>query len=103
MSKLRPTLIDGKPHEPCLTYSQTFLRVFEAVRTRRGLLHGRLKDNGDTCAIGAYFADSRIALPTKAIDEIAAYNDSFPKLTNHQRWRKVRRWLALRVKEIYHA
>lgn len=97
MRKLRPTLIDSLPGDPSLTYDQTFLRVLESVKIRRSLIHGRLRDNWGTCAIGAYFNDSTIALPSKAIDEIAAYNDSFPLLTPHQRWKKVLAWLKIRV------
>lgn len=97
MSSLRPTLQDATG-KPSLTYDQTYLRVFEAVRSRRGLLHGRLNDGqGRACAIGSYFSDSQIAIPSRAIEEIAAYNDSFPDLTPSQRWQKVRRWLELKV------
>jgi hypothetical protein len=31
------------------------------------------------------------------IDEIATYNDSFPNLTAHERWRKVMAWLRFEV------
>lgn len=97
MSKLRPTLrtVVG---EPALTYEQTYYRVFQAVSSRRGLIHGKLRDeHGAVCAIGAYFQESDIAIKSTAIDEIAAYNDSFPNLTPHARWRKVMAWLRTRV------
>ena len=40
-----------------------------------------------------------MAISSQAIDEIAAYNDSFPKLTPHERWKKVTAWLKAQVKE----
>jgi len=99
MSKLRPELT-GKwqPGDPFLGYEQTYHRVFEAVKARRSLIHGRLEQGPFTCAIGAYFQESDIAINSKALEEIAAYNDSFPKLTRAQRWRKVMAWLRTRVR-----
>ena len=97
MSTLRPTLRDSKPGEPGLTYDQTYYRVLQAVSSRRGLIHGRLRDDSGTCAIGAYFAEADVAINSKAIDEIAAYNDSFPHLNRRDRWRKVMAWLRTQV------
>lgn len=99
MSKLRPELKTGgwQKGDPFLTYDATYYRVFEAVKNRRALIHGRLDDGAYTCAIGAYFREANIAINSKALDEIAAYNDSFPKLTRHERWRKVLAWLRTRV------
>lgn len=101
MSRMRPELVDAKPGAPCLYGRTAFRRVFEAVRTRRRLLHGRLRDpkTGMTCAVGAYFDDCSIALHSGVIDQIATYNDSFPLLTPHQRWRKVRAWLQTKATE----
>ena len=96
MSSLRPTLTNS--NKPGLTYSQTYFRVMQAVANRRSLIHGKLKNNGDTCAIGAYFKESKIPINSQAIEEIAAYNDSFPKLTMYQRWRKVNQWLKEQAK-----
>ena len=100
MSKLRPTLIEARG-EPALTTEQTYFRVLQAVSRRRGLIHGKLKDaSGGRCALGCYFAESEIALPTSVIEEIAAYNDSFPTLCPQQRWRKVMAWLRHKVKSL---
>ena len=99
MSRLRPTLISSN-NKIFLDYSTTYFRVLEAVKRRRSLIHGQLKDRlGHTCAIGAYFSESFIPISTEALDEIAAYNDSFPKLSNVQRWRKVLAWLRYRVQQ----
>jgi hypothetical protein len=99
MSVLRPTLISVSG--PSLDYQATYFRVFEAVKSRRSLAHGQLHDDdGLSCAIGAYFDESNIPISMKAIDEIAAYNDSFPHLRPAQRWRKVAAWLRAKVKTL---
>ena len=96
MSKLRPTLVPGDGSG--LGYDATFRRVWEAVKTRRSLAHGTLHDRqiGASCAVGAAFDEHCGGLNSKAIDEIAAYNDSFPCLTPHQRWNKICEWLKWR-------
>lgn len=98
MSRLRPTLVPRDPGEPFLSYDATYFRVYEAVKSRRSLAHGKLHDGPNACAIGAYFDESRIAINTRALDEIAAYNDSFPHLCPAQRWKKVSAWLRATVK-----
>lgn len=97
MSKLRPTLVPGDGSG--LGYDATFRRVWEAVKSRRSLAHGTLHDNatGLSCAVGSAFDEDCGALDCRAIDEIAGYNDSFPMLTPHQRWKKVRKWLKGRA------
>lgn len=96
MSSRRPTLI--ATNEPRLNYEATYFRVFEATSGVQGLLHGKLRDNGNTCAIGCYFAKAKIPIDSKACDEIASYNDSFPQLSRYERWKKVRRWLKFQIK-----
>ena len=96
MSRLRPTLVDA-PMGSGLGYDATYFRVWEAVKSRRSLIHGQLYDGPYTCALGAYFRESRIPIDGKAIDEIAAYNDSFPNLCPTQRWRKVMAWLRIKA------
>lgn len=96
MSKTRPTLRDST--KPGLDYGATYYRVLQAVNSRRALIHGQLEDSaGGSCAIGAYFNESNIPIDTCALDEIAAYNDSFPHLSPHQRWRKVVAWLRVKT------
>jgi len=96
ITSLRPTLTES--NEPGLTYSQTYFRVMQAVANCRSLIHGRLELNGQTCALGAYFRECSIPISAKAIEEIAAYNDSFPRLCPNQRWRKVNQWLKEQAK-----
>lgn len=97
MSRLRPTLVTTT--SPGLGHDATYFRVLQAVAGRRALIHGRLDDpHGGTCAIGAYFREADIPIDTKAIDEIAAYNDSFPRLSSTERWRKVIAWLRFQTK-----
>lgn len=102
MSRLRPTLIPGMPG--CgLGYKATYFRILQAVSGRRALIHGRLNDSsGGTCAIGAYFRTANVPINSEAIEEIAAYNDSFPRLSSTERWRKVIAWLRFHTKAMEH-
>jgi|SRR5262245_2645368 len=96
MSVLRPTLKDSD--RPGLDYKATYFRVLQSVSRRRALAHGRLHDGGLACSIGSYFDESDIPINSRALDEIAAYNDSFPKLSPDKRWRKVMAWLRFQTK-----
>lgn len=97
MSILRPTL--RSTDEPGLGYKATYFRVLDAVMNRKTLIHGKLENGrGRCCAIGAYFRESKIPINSRAIDEIAAYNDSYPHLGPRQRWQKVLAWLKFQVK-----
>lgn len=96
MRDIRPTL-KSCPGQPGLNYRNTYFRVLEATASVRSLIHGRLHNNGNSCAIGTYFKQSTMPINTDAIDEIATYNDSFPHLTQHERWKKVRKWLKFQV------
>ena len=96
MSNLRPTLRTTK--EPGLSYEATYFRVLQATSDCRGLIHGKLENAaGQACAIGVYFKQTNVPIDSAAIDEIAAYNDSFPKLSRHERWLKVRQWLRFKT------
>lgn len=98
MSKIRPECGTADANTPCLSYEASLFRVLQAVSKRRGLIHGHLRDrNGHACAIGCTFDDGVETLPVKVIDEVALYNDSFPKLTEHERWKKVVAWLRYRT------
>jgi hypothetical protein len=99
MSTLRPTLYTT--NEPALYDGTAYLAIYNAVKEQPGLLHGKLKNGkGDYCAIGSYFAlPSHMALPNTLIDEVAAINDSAPRLTPRQRKRMVLRWLRWKLAE----
>ena len=99
MSSLRPTLVNTI--KPGLNYYGTYFRVLQAVRCRRSLIHGRLNDDrGGVCAIGAYFQETNVPVSSMAIEEIAAYNDSFPRLSPHMRWKRVKEWLTAQTAHI---
>ena len=70
MSKLRPTLVDGIPGTG-LNYNATFRRVWEAVKGRRSLAHGKLHDSriGISCAVGSAFDEHCGPLDSSAIDD----------------------------------
>ncbi len=98
MSELRPTLKSSS--KPGLNYRSTYFRVWEATASVRSLIHGRLDDGHKSCAIGTYFRQCNLPINSEAIDEIAAYNDSFPNLSEHERWKKVRKWLKFQVSKL---
>src|SRR5262245_66647567 len=87
MSVLRPTLKDSD--RPGLDYKATYFRVLQSVSRRRALAHGRLHDGGLACSIGSYFDEPDIPDNARALDVIAAYNDSVAKQSPAKRWRKV--------------
>lgn len=98
MSKLRPEL--RSCNDPGLAYRDTFYRVQQAVNGESRLIAGALRIGCDVCALGAYFERGEgyhPPLSSKAIDEIAAYNDSLATETPEERWRKVRSWLRFKV------
>jgi len=103
MSRLRPSLTTYYGKDRTLMEDGTaYLMIYNAVRDQPGLIHGRLETpKGEYCAIGSYFeVNPRTCLPTDMIDEVAAFNDSMPKLTMIQRKRAVMRWLAWKLKQL---
>lgn len=73
MSALRPTLKDADPRTPVMCDGTAYLLIYRAVQDAPGLLHGKLHDDGNRCAIGHYFdRHHRTALPSALIDEVAA-------------------------------
>lgn len=99
MSALRPTLHTSNDNTPCLDTFDSYYMIRDAVERRRGLISGRLEDaNGGVCAVGAFFKDNKnVALPTRLVDEVAAYNDSMRSLTPFKRRVRVIRWLTAKL------
>lgn len=98
MSKLRPTLTDGKLGTPCPTNGTAYMLVLAAVKRQRGLVHGKLEQHGEYCAIGSYFHDHKgTALPSALIDEIAMVNDAVPHFTERSRKAYVMKWLKWKL------
>jgi hypothetical protein len=91
MSRLRPTLITT--HAPSVSNGTAYLMILNAVKTRKGLIHGHLSKNGEYCAIGSYFHVNNVPLQTTLVDEVAAMNDSMPALSLRQRRLQMIRWL----------
>lgn len=97
MSALRPTL-DSASGSPMPDTFDAYYMIRDSVERRTGLIHGKLRDNGGVCAIGAFFDDNpKLALPTRLVDEVAAYNDSLKRCTPFTRRVKVLRWLTARI------
>jgi hypothetical protein len=97
MSTVRPECSTDHSGRPTFSHDAAYFRILQAVAKRRSLIHGRLHRGGHSCAIGCAFDDGVESLPNTVIDEIATYNDSFPNLTAHERWRKVMAWLRFEV------
>lgn len=76
-----------------------YLMILSAVEQQSGLLHGKLETpKGEYCAIGSYFhINKQTSLPDALIDEVAAVNDSMPKLTPAQRRKRMMRWLKWKL------
>ena len=74
--------------------------IYNAIRNRKGLIHGRLDGNlGEHCALGSYFSTNRkCSLPNSIIDEVAAVNDMTPRATTRIRKLRVMKWLRWKLK-----
>lgn len=97
MSRLRPEL-STTTGPVTVSNGTAYLCVLNAVRSRPGLIHGRLTSWGEYCAIGSYFhVEPNAVLPSVLIDEIAAVNDSLPTATSRQRKQVVVRWLRWKL------
>lgn len=96
MSKLRPTLRTGT--YPAMTNGTALLMIHSAVKAQNGLVHGKLEERGEFCAIGSYFeVNPRTSLYDELIDEVAAVNDSVPHVSSRQRRLHVLRWLRWKL------
>jgi hypothetical protein len=99
MSTLRPECGLAKDGRAIPNDTALFL-IRDSVERRRGLIYGRLDDeNGEHCAIGAFWADNpKAVLYSSLVDEVAAVNDSVPEsATPQERWKKVRNWLRWKI------
>jgi hypothetical protein len=98
MSKLRPCLPNADPRTPCPRGGTAYLMIYNAVEAHDGLVHGKLHEDGDHCAVGCFFdVNPRLALDAGLIDEVAAMNDSMPGATMKQRRQRVLQWLRWRL------
>ena len=101
-SLLRPETVTAKPGTPSPTNGTAYLVIYNAVKRRAGLIHGKLDNKyGEHCAIGSYFDDHpRSALNFGIIDEVAMVNDSVPTATAKQRRLVVMRWLRWKLAQV---
>lgn len=98
MTQLRQELITAKGDEVCPSGGTAYLMILNAVKMQSGLLHGKLEEQHEYCAIGSYFhVNKRTALTSTLIDEVAAFNDSMPAVTPRQRKLAVIRWLKWKL------
>lgn len=101
MKTLRPECVDGRPGTAIPDDTALFL-IRDAVERRRRLIHGQLHQNGDHCALGAFWTDNpRTTINSTLVEEVAAVNDSIPPTaTPQERWKKVRSWLRWKIKAL---
>lgn len=98
MSKLRPEVHDAAPGSYTPTGGTAYLMVYNAIKEKDRLIHGRLHAWGESCAIGSFWdTNPKCALQNDFIDEIAAVNDSVPKASPRQRRIVVSRWLRWKL------
>lgn len=101
MTTLRPECKTSAPGTPCPKNGTAYLMILNAVKTKDGLIHGRLHYAGRSCAIGSFFdVNDKMALPADIIDEVAAVNDSAPNGTPKQRKLMVAKWLRWKLKQL---
>jgi hypothetical protein len=95
-------MINGSLSNYCPKGLAAYYQIYNAVRSQKGLIHGRLHDNkGAHCAIGSFFAcvNRDSALPNDIIDEVAGVNDSCRNLTPSQRKFAVLKYLRFKLQE----
>lgn len=75
-----------------------YLMIYNAVKSRRELIAGRLHAQGEHCAIGSFYhVNPKCGLQTELIDEVAAVNDSARGVSPRQRRLIVLRWLRWKL------
>lgn len=100
MSKLRPECGTAKDPSRTIYGHVAYLRIFNALSRRRGLIFGKLDGPaGEHCALGQFWEDAPgTPLPVDIVDEIAAVNDSVkPGVSKFKRWQRVREYLRIRL------
>lgn len=100
MSKtLRPELTNGDGTVPAVTGLTGYLLILRAVEDTRGLIHGKLHERGQSCAIGSFFDlhGGKLTVPWAMVDEVAAVNDAVPHQSARARKRHVVQWLRWKL------
>ena len=101
MSELRKELTTNVGKSPCLKSGTAYFMILQAVEAQRGLVHGQLHAHGEHCAIGSFFEiNSKLALPSDLIDEVAAVNDSMPGVSERTRKLRMLNWLRWKLKSL---
>ncbi len=97
MSSLRPEC--GNSKKPAMPDETALFLIWQSVKKRRSLIHGRLHSSGQHCAIGAFWEDHPgVTLHSSLIDQVAQVNDSIPPtIKPHERWKAVNEWLKWKL------
>jgi hypothetical protein len=100
-SKLRPETVTCKDGSYSPKGGTAYLMIYNAVKTKGGLIHGKLHGCGESCAIGSFWdVNPKCALSADLIDEVAAVNDSLPNASARQRKLHVARWLRWKLAQL---
>lgn len=102
-SELRPELVGSESasgyYKPA--GGTAYLMIYNAVKSKDKLIHGRMHANGESCALGSYWdVNKKCTLGWDVINEIAAVNDSVPNATPKQRRAYVLRWLGWKLAQV---
>jgi len=99
MSVYRTELVPGEKGTPCATGLTAYLLILRAVEAKKGLAHGHLRHQGQSCAIGSFFDlhQGKLALPTTVVDEVASVNDAAPQLSPRARKFHMVKWLQWKL------
>jgi hypothetical protein len=95
-------VVVANPFDRLLSDVEFLEKALAAIRRRRGLIHGTLKDrhSGRVCALGSMLGDwEGICAPGDLCLKLQRINDSVPKATPEARRTKVIRWLERQIKQ----
>lgn len=83
-----------------MTDKEFLQKTLDAVKRRRGLIHGELKDDKDrVCALGAFCLENEDNCVSSSLaKEIQDFNDSMPNAGLATRRLRMIKWLEKRLK-----
>lgn len=92
-------------NKPVLTDEEFLCKSLAAVRRRRGLIHGKLTENGKRgmfCAIGALCMSEggEVNVPRELGNLLQEFNDSMPRVSRALRRARVIQWLESKIQEL---
>lgn len=100
----RPGYLSYAPfNSVALTDKELLEKTLAAVKRRRGLIHGDMKQQSRVCALGALAASSaggEVTVQGALPRLLQEFNDSMPRVSPATRRLKVIEWLEKRIKRL---